>query len=109
MDRASWFKPEWLWLKRCALVAALGVIFAAIGIAAKIVAIAVLGLLLIVPLIFWMAFIPILHWKDRYVGDSSKAWGAFLVFETSSWSKLFYWFIHVLPDWRRSGRYADVP
>lgn len=109
MDRAGWFKPKWFWLKRFALVALFGVILIAIGVLTKMAIVAILGLLLIVPLAFWVAFLPVLHWKDRYVGNSSSAWGAFLVFETTSWSKLFYWFIHVLPDWRRSGQYADVP
>jgi len=109
MDRVSWFKPKWLWLKRFALIALVGVLLIAVGILTELMIVVVLGLLLLVPLAFWVAFIPILHWKDRYIGNSSTLWGAFLVFETSSWSKLFYWFMHVLPDWKRSRRYADVP
>ncbi|SFK46816.1 hypothetical protein [Lysobacter sp. cf310] len=109
MTRAEWFEPKWLWLKRFALAAGLGIALMIVGIAADVVALTFVGCVLFAPLIFWVAFIPILHWKDRYIGGASNVWGAFLVFETSSWSKLFYWFIHVLPDWRRSGQYADAP
>lgn len=109
MNRAEWFKSKWLWLKRFALMAIVGVLFLVAGVAADLIALAVVGGLLLAPLIFWVAFIPLLHWKERYVGSKSSVWGAFLVFETSSWSKLFYWFVHVLPDWRRSGQYADTP
>jgi len=61
------------------------------------------------PLIFWLCFIPIMHWRDRYRGTKPYTWGAFLVFETSGWSKIFYWFMHVLPDRERRGLYRDVP
>lgn len=108
MNREEWFRPKWLWLKRFALAAGAGVLVAAIAFAIDLVALAMIGGLLLVPLIFWLAFIPILHWKERYIGGTSSVWGAFLVFETSSWSKLFYWFVHVLPDWKRSGQYADA-
>lgn len=86
-----------------------GCILAVVGALTGLEAFAAVGLLLLVPLVFWVAFIPVLHWKDRYVGTSANVWGAFLVFEISSWSKLFYWFKHVLPDWRRSGVYTDTP
>jgi hypothetical protein len=109
VNRAEWFKPKWLWLRRFALLAAVGIIVMIAGFLIDIVPLAVLAGLLIVPLVFWLAFIPILHWKERYIGGTSNVWGAFLVFETSSWSKLFYWFIHVMPDWRQSGQYADAP
>ncbi len=109
MNRADWFKPKWIWLKRFALVALAGVLLICAGLFTKIPASAAVGIVLLMPLIFWLAFIPVLHWKDRYIGGSSTVWGAFLVFETSSWSKLFYWFIHVRPDWKQSGQYADAP
>lgn len=108
MTREDWFQPKWVWLKRFALAGALGVVLVAIGVAAKVHALTAIGALSLAPLVFWLAFIPVLHWKDRYVGDRSGVWGAFLVFETSSWSKLVYWFRHVLPDWRRTGRYTDA-
>ncbi|MBB6367593.1 MULTISPECIES: hypothetical protein [unclassified Xanthomonas] len=67
------------------------------------------GGLLVVPLLIWLFIIPILHWKDRCVGERSGAWGALLVLETSNWSKMLYWYRHVLSDWRRTGRYEHVP
>lgn len=109
MNRTEWFESKWRWLKRFALLALVGTAAVVIGVATELVALAALGGLSWIPLMFWVAFIPILHWKERYAGHNSTMWGAFLVFEASSWSKLFYWFVHVLPDWRRSGRYADVP
>ena len=109
MNRAEWFKFKWLWLRRFALLAVAGVVLLIAGFASDLVALAVVGGLLLAPLIFWLAFIPILHWKERYIGGTSSVWGAFLVFETSSWSKIFYWFVHVIPDWRQSGQYADAP
>ena len=109
MNRSEWFESKWRWLRRLALVALIGVAAMVIGAATDVVPLAIVGGISIIPLIFWVAFIPILHWKERYIGARSTVWGAFLVFETSSWSKLFYWFFHVLPDWRRSGQYADAP
>jgi hypothetical protein len=103
-----WFAPKWHWLKRFTLAATIGAPFIIAGALAQLSAIIVFGAILVLPLIFWLAFIPVLHWKDRYIGDRSNAWGAFLVFETSGWSKLFYWFMHVLPDWRQSGHYRDA-
>jgi ABC-type Fe3+ transport system permease subunit len=109
MTRAEWFKSKWLWLKRFALAAALGVPLAVVGFATDLRGRAFVGLALAVPLFFWLNFIPILHWKDRYIGGASNVWGVFLAFETAGWSKLFYWFMHLLPDWRRSGQYAEAP
>ncbi len=109
MNRTEWFESKWRWLKRFALLALVGIVAAAVGAATDMIGLAALGGLLLIPLMFWLAFIPVLHWKERYIGGSSNVWGAFLVFEASSWSKLLYWFVHVLPDWRRSGQYMDAP
>ncbi|HEY0334082.1 MAG TPA: hypothetical protein VGC74_10280 [Stenotrophomonas sp.] len=107
MDRVEWFKPKLLWLKRLALAAVVGLLVATSGVATDLDALIVVGALPVVPLSIWLALIPVLHWKDRYVGGNSGTWGAFLAFETSGWSKIIYWFRHVLPDWRSSGRYRD--
>ncbi|HET9836211.1 MAG TPA: hypothetical protein VFP88_07725 [Rhodanobacteraceae bacterium] len=109
MSRTEWFAPKWLWLRRFAPVALVGVVAATLGVFISLPTLVAIGALLLVPLVFWLALIPVLHWKDRYIGNTSTVWGAFLVFETSSWSKIFYWFIHVLPDWRRSKQYANAP
>lgn len=108
MDRSSWFEPKWRLLRRFAVAATLGALLAVPGAALEQPALIIPGVLLFFPLLFLLVFIPVLHWKDRYIGQRSGVWGAFLVFETSSWSKVFYWFRHVLPDWRRSGRYSDA-
>ena len=109
MERSEWFEPKWLWLKRFALLAALGIGISVFAAYLNLLPLAGISVLLVAPLIFWLAFIPVLHWKDRYRGDKSAVWGAFLVFETSSWSKLVYWFVHVLPDWRKSKQYEHAP
>ena len=106
--RNEWFAPKWLWLKRFAIAGFAGLAVICVGVVAELPAIAAIGIITVVPLIFWLAFIPVLHWKDRYIGGRSGVWGGFLAFETSGWSKLFYWFRHVLPDWRRAGRYKDA-
>lgn len=102
------FEPKWLWLRRLALVAAAGPVFIVIGIATDLPALVVFGAMLVVPVFAWLVLIPVLHWKDRYIGQRSGAWGALLALETSGWSKIIYWFRHVLPDWHRSGRYRDT-
>jgi len=108
MDRVEWFTPKWRWLKRLALAAAMGPVLVGIGISTDLVALIVTGSMLLLPLLAWLVLIPVLHWKDRYVGHRSGTWGAFLALEASGWSKFIYWFRHVLPDWYRSGRYADM-
>lgn len=108
MDREEWFRPKWLWLKRLALVAALGLVFGIVGVAIELPAFSFLGVVLAIPVVVWLALIPIFHWKDRYIGQRSGMWGAFLALETSGWSKVIYWFRHVLPDWRKVGRYGHT-
>lgn len=109
MTRTDWFIPKWRWLKRFSALAIIGIVLAILGWSLQVVGLAGLGFLLVVPLVFWLALIPVLHWKERYIGGRSTAWGAFLVFEASSWSKLVYWFVHVLPDWRQTKQYAGAP
>jgi hypothetical protein len=65
----------------------------------------VLGILLLAPLLFYLVILTIWHWKERYIGDHSNLWGALLLIETSGWFKIVYWFRHILPDWRGTGRY----
>ena len=113
LTRDAWFKPKFRLLEKFA-VAAL------IGLAAVLVSLMVpdengwRGLFLfiafccIAPLFFWLAFIPVLHWRDRYSGDHPYTWGAFLVFENTGWTKLIYWFVHVLRDKNQQGRYAKL-
>jgi hypothetical protein len=66
-----------------------------------------IGVLLIVPLLGYLAILPVLHWKDGYRGNHSNLWGALLVLEASGWFKLIYWFRHLLPGYRRARRAAS--
>lgn len=93
-------------MKRFAIMAIVGIGFFVVSDALdmKIVA---WGGILIVPLIFWLLIVPLLHWKDRYIGTKSTLWGALLLLETSGWFKIAYWFRHIIPDWKKSGRYAN--
>ena len=63
--------------------------------------------ILIFPFVIYLNILTIWHWKRRYRGEKSDLWGAVLLIETSGWFKIIYWFRHILPDWRGSGRYAD--
>ena len=66
----------------------------------------VLAAVLLVPLVVWLVILPIWHWKERYRGNHGDLWGALLLIETSGWFKIIYWFRHVIPDWRGTGRYS---
>jgi len=112
MTRAEWFSGKFLWLKRFFIAAIVGVVGL---VASSLIAHTVIKSILIVifvfsflPLLFMLVFIPIIHWKDRYKGKRSNLWAVFLVFETSGWSKIFYWFMHIIPDKNRTGIYSDV-
>ncbi|HXA83911.1 MAG TPA: hypothetical protein VNZ47_02470 [Candidatus Dormibacteraeota bacterium] len=69
---------------------------------------AVTGTLLVLPAVFHATLITVWHWKSRYQGFNSKLWGALLMLENTGWSKLIYFFRHVLPDRRNRGRYARL-
>ena len=107
MKRKEWFDSKWRYMKRFFIMAILGIGFLVLAEMLEIKSIA-WGGVLIVPLIYWLVMVPILHWKERYKGTKSTLWGALLVIETSGWSKIVYWFVHVLPDWNQTGNYEDV-
>lgn len=106
MDRDEWFSSKWLYMKWFSIMAVVGVGFLALADALERNIVA-WGGLLIIPLIFWLVLVPLLHWKDRYIGPKSTLWGALLLIESSGWFKIIYWFRHVIPDWKKSGRYAN--
>lgn len=110
MSSSDWFRPKFKWLTRFALAALAGIglaILASFSGNDTVQGIATVALMVtFIPLLFWLCFIPIMHWRERYRGTHPNIWGGFLVFETSGWSKIFYWFMHVLPDYNRSGRYS---
>ena len=109
MTRAEWFAPKWKWGRRFALSGLLGIPLLVAGAVTKSTPIGMLGGLPFVPLLVWLSLVPILHWKDRYVGRRPIIWVAFMVLETTGWTRLLYWFVHVLPDSRSEGPDGDRP
>jgi cytochrome bd-type quinol oxidase subunit 2 len=67
---------------------------------------AAIGAVCIIPVVVYLVILTLWHWKGRYRGEHSNLWGAMLVIETSGWSKLIYLFRHIIPDARKTGRYA---
>jgi len=65
----------------------------------------VCGVLALFPGMIYIYVVTQWHWKERYRGRHSDLWGAVLLIETSGWMKLVYFFRHLLPDARNSGRY----
>jgi hypothetical protein len=59
----------------------------------------------ILPFFFFAVMIPVWHWKHCYRGKHDELWGALLVLENSGWFKIIYWFRHIRPDRKRTGRY----
>lgn len=113
MNRDEWFRPKLKWLGRLALfnVPTLALLIAAVlhlsGPITEAEATAICFLTW-APFAFWLAYIPIIHWRERYRGQHAYTWGGFLFFETSCISKAFYWFMHVLPDRRAAGAYKEL-
>jgi hypothetical protein len=105
----QWLKDKVAITEKMAWTALAGGILLAISIwmpaGPVAIAIAVIGALLLMPLLICLCFIPLLHWKRRYRGDHSTLWGALLLFETSGWFKIVYWFRHIRPDLNNTGRY----
>lgn len=98
--------------KKFGAAALVGVAFLAVGFSLGSmpyeVLLAVIGALMIIPFLIHETIFPIWHWKRRYRGEHSDLWGALLIIETSGWFKIVYWFRHIIPDWRGSGRYAEA-
>lgn len=67
-----------------------------------------IGLLTAVPFYVFAHILTILHWKDRYIGNQSTLWGVLILIETSGWSKIVYFFRHILTDMKQSGRYKPL-
>ena len=107
IEREIWFKKKWSVLQKSLLAAVPGITCFIIAVQPQeeIAALIAIGIMLCIPLILCIILIPIYHWKERYIGDNSNIWGALLVLE--SWFKIIYWFRHIYPDWRNSGRYTE--
>jgi hypothetical protein len=93
-------------LKILGSAALIGLSIAVLGYSIESSPVMVAGMLVFAPGFVYIYVITILHWKDRYIGTHSDAWGAWLLLESTGWSKLVYVFRHVLADARSSGRYA---
>ena len=108
--KEEWFTQKFSWLKRGALAAFICAIIGVPLMLIKIQALAVFGGIIFFIGMFWLfgllTILPVLHWKDRYRGEKSTLWAIVLVIETSGWFKIIYWFRHILPDRKGSGRYA---
>ena len=107
MKREEWFESKWRYLKRFSIMAGIGLLSIVLFAITKFQFWGV-GILLIIPLMFWLVLVPLLHWKDRYIGEKSTLWGALILIETSGWFKIIYWFRHILPDWNKRGRYSEA-
>jgi hypothetical protein len=109
----SEFQAKFTLLKRLGWLALVGIALLSVAIALSDDRLNPFGVLTalgaavcIVPVVFYLVIVTLWHWKGRYRGDHSNLWGAVLVLETSGWGKLVYLFRHIIPDARKSGRYA---
>jgi uncharacterized membrane protein len=111
--RDVWLEAKFEMAKKYGWVALLGVIPLVLGLALNQnlftvkVTLFFIAAILIIPVFFYLIVFTIWHWKHRYRGEHSDLWGAVLLVETSGWFKLIYWFRHIIPDWRGTGRYAE--
>lgn len=69
-------------------------------------ALALAGMVLFIPGAVYLVLVTIWHWKERYRGRHSDLWGGLILLETTGWFKIVYLFRHIIPDARRTGRYA---
>ncbi len=63
------------------------------------------GLLLLMPFMLHFYVLSVWHWGVRYRGKHKLLWGFVLLIETSGWFKIWYFFRHIWPDYKRRGRY----
>lgn len=109
--RDAWLEEKIAMTKKLGLTALLGVAAIVIGFSLKEelpkYMTIFIGFMMIIPWFLHETVFTIWHWKRRYRGKHSDLWGAILVIETSGWFKIVYWFRHILPDWRGTGRYSD--
>lgn len=109
----AWFESKFKLLKVFGIAAALGVVAIIGGTFVMMkdpsaIAEFLIGILLLAPFLVYATLLTVWHWKDRYRGEHSNLWGALLLFETSGWLKIVYWFRHIIPDARRTGRYRKT-
>ena len=106
----AWLEDRFAMTKKYGLTASAGITFVAIGIIFKanslMLSLIFIGILMLIPFFMHETVFTVWHWKRRYRGEHSDLWGAILVIETSGWCQIVYWFRHILPDWRGTGRYS---
>jgi hypothetical protein len=111
--RDEWLQQRIAMTKKFGLAALTGIALIVIGFSLKEidykVSLVVVGVLMTIPFFIHETVFVVWHWKRRYRGQHSDLWGALLIIETSGWFKIVYWFRHILPDWRGTGRYSDQP
>src|SRR6267378_1863471 len=109
--RDQWLEDRIAMTKKYGWTALAGVALIASGLApkenSKMIPLILIGIMMIIPFFIHETIFTIWHWKRRYRGEHSDLWGAILVIESSGWFKIVYWFRHILPDWRGTGRYSD--
>ncbi|MCS6244516.1 MAG: hypothetical protein H2172_11750 [Opitutus sp.] len=100
------FTGKFAWLKKLGYVGCVGLLLLGLGAIFKITPLMVLGGIALVPVLLFSYVLTFLHWKERYIGGQSTLWGVLLALETSGWFKIVYLFRHIIPDIRKTGRYA---
>ena len=107
--RDAWLEQRIAMTKKYGLAALVGLVLFLVGFSPKktdyMIPLILIGVLMMVPFFIHETIFTVWHWKRRYRGEHSDLWGAILVLETSGWFKIVYWFRHILPDWRGTGRY----
>jgi uncharacterized membrane protein len=111
--RDEWLEAKLETAKKYGYVALMGAIPLVLGLTLKQnlftlrVTLFFIAAMMIIPVVFYVVVLTIWHWKHRYRGEHSDLWGAVLLVETSGWFKIIYWFRHIIPDLRGTGRYAE--
>jgi hypothetical protein len=116
IDSNFWQEVKYRWLIFFAwmIVPAMGLFFWVVFLTSSTDVLSLLpylagSFLLMVPCFVHLQLLAVWHWKQRYTGTHSKLWGALFVLEFTGWSKIIYFFLHVLPDRQNQRAYFKVP
>ena len=107
----DWLDRRWHIFKWLLAPGIMGIVLVTVG-ACEVVeysgGLLIVGILLTLPCIVYLNLFVIWHWKGRYRGNHPELWGAVILLDASGWFKLVYFFRHIIPDVRQSGRYAQL-